>query len=147
MKKDDMRVIATVMGEPDSNTRNSEVSSMLDYAFAQVALKKILSKDSVVKKINVNKAIQDEIKIVPVEDVNVLYKKVEGEINPTYKVELNDISIPITHGDVVGKLYVFNDNKKINEISLTVQEDVKKCNLFNLYFKYLKNILSGNISF
>ena len=48
MKQNDMRVIATVMGEPDSNTRNSEISSMLDYAFATVGLKKVLSKESVV---------------------------------------------------------------------------------------------------
>ena len=45
MKKDGMRVIGTLMGEPDSNTRNSEMSSMLDYAFAQVGLKKVLSKN------------------------------------------------------------------------------------------------------
>ena len=37
-----MRVIATVMGEPDSSTRNSEVSSMLDYAYSQVGIKTIL---------------------------------------------------------------------------------------------------------
>ena len=49
MKKDNMRIVATVMGEPDSNTRNSEVSSMLDYAFAQVSLKQILTKNSIVK--------------------------------------------------------------------------------------------------
>ena len=142
-----MRVIATVMGEPDSNTRNSEVSSMLDYAFAQVAIKNVLSKNSVVKKINVNKAVQDEIKIVPIEDVNILYKKVDGEITPTYKIELDDITLPIKVGDIVGKLYVMNENKVINEIDLTVKEDIKKCNLIELFYKYLKNILIGNISF
>ena len=74
MKKDGMRIITTVMGEPDSTTRNSEVSSMLDYAFAKMALKKVLSKNSVVQKVDLTKAKQI-IEIVPVKDVNVLYEK------------------------------------------------------------------------
>ena len=40
-----------------------------------------------------------------------------------------------------------NNDDVINEIDLTVKEDIKKCNLFELYFKYLKNILGGNIKF
>ena len=147
MKKDDMRVIATVMGEPSSTTRNSEVSSMLDYAFAQIGLKKVLSSNSVVEKITLPKAKQDEIKIVPSEDVNVLYKKIDGEITPTYEIKINELKLPIKKGDVVGRLFVKNDNKTINTIDLTVLEDIDKCNLFELYFKNLKNILSGNISF
>lgn len=147
MKKDGMRVIATVMGEPDSGTRNNEVSSMLDYAFAQVGIKKVLSKKSVVEKINLSKSKVDEVKIVPVKDVNVLYKKVEGEITPTYEIDLDEISAPIKKGDIVGTLYVKNNDEVINEVNLTVDKDVEKCNLFELYWKYLKNILGGNISF
>lgn len=147
MKKNDMRVIATVMGEPDSQTRNNEVSSMLDYAFAQIGLKKVLSKNSVVEKISMTKANKNEIKIVPINDVNVLYKKVEGEITPTYKVKLNEITLPLKVGDIVGKLYVMNNDEIINEINLTVKENIEKCNIFEFYLKNLKNILSGNIKF
>lgn len=147
MKKDGMRVVATVMGEPDSSTRNNEVSGMLDYAFAQMGLKKILSKNSVVKKISLTKAKTDEIEIVPVKDVNLLYKKIDGEITPTYEIKLNNIKLPTKSGDVVGKLYVMNSSEVLNEIDLTVKNDVKKCNLFELYIKYLKNILGGEIKF
>ena len=147
MKQNDMRVIATVMGEPDSTTRNNEVSSMLDYAFAQVGIKKVLSKNSIVEKISLSKSKLDEIEIVPIKDVTVLYKKVEGEITPTYEIKLNEVRVPLKKGDVVGTLYVLNNDDVINEVYLTVKEDVKKCNLFELYLKYLKNILGGNIKF
>lgn len=147
MKKDGMRVIATVMGEPDSSTRNSEVSSMLDYAFAQVGIKKLLSKDSIIEKIESTKAKVDKIEIVPIKDVNLLYKKVEGAITPTYEIKLDEINAPLKKGDIVGKLYVINNDEVINEVDLTVKENVEKCNLLELYFKYLKNVISGNISF
>ena len=147
MKKDDMRVIATVMGEPSSQVRNSEISAMLDYAFAQMGLKKLLSKNSVVETINLPKSNVEEVKIVPNEDVNILYKKIDGEITPTYEIKISDVKVPLKKGDIVGKLYVKNNGEIINKINLTVLENVDKCSLFELYFKYLKNILSGDISF
>jgi len=145
MKKDGMRIIATVMGEPDSNTRNNEVSGMLDYAFSTVALKRVISKKSVVDKVRLSKAKQDEIEIVPKSDVNVLYKKMDGEITPTYEVKINDLKLPIKKGDVVGKIFVKNNDEIINEVDLTVKEDALESNLIELYFKNLKNIISGDI--
>jgi len=147
MKQNDMSVIATVMGELDSSTRNSEVSEMLDYAFAQIGLKKVLSKKSVIEKINLTKAKIDEVEIVPIKDVNILYKKLDGEFTPTYDIKIDKLKLPIKKGDVVGKIYVMNNDKVINEVDLTVLKSVNKCNLLELYFKYLKNVLSGNISF
>ena len=147
MKKADMRVIATVMGEPTSQVRNSEVSSMLDYAYAQVGIKKLLSTNSVVETINLPKSKVDEVKIVPKDNVTILYKKIDGDITPTYEIDIKDINVPTKKGDIVGTLKVKNNNKIVNKVDLTVLEDVEKCNLFELYIKYLKKIISGNISF
>ena len=147
MKKDNMRVIATVMGEPDSNTRNNEVSSLLDYAYSQVGIKTILKSSDVVDTITVTKANIEEIEIVPATDVNILYKKLDGEINPTYEVKLNNINVPIKKGDVVGKLYVKSNGKIINTTDLTVKRDIDKCNILELYLKNLKDIITGNIVF
>ena len=63
------------------------------------------------------------------------------------KIKLDEISVPLKQGDIVGRLYVMNNDEIINEVDLTVKKDVEKCNLFELYFKYLKNILGGNIKF
>ena len=144
MKKDDMRVIATVMGESDASVRNTEVGQMLDYAFSMYKLDKVLSKDSIVKKKNINKAKVDKVSIVPVKDVTVLSKKTD-KINPTYKIKVNDLKVPIKKGDIVGKLTVYNDNEILDTIDLTVKDNIKKANILELYLKYLKDILSGDI--
>ena len=34
-KRDNMRVIAVVLGEPNTKTRNAEVAALFDYAFSQ----------------------------------------------------------------------------------------------------------------
>ena len=146
MKNNNMRVIATVMGEPDSSTRNSEVSSMLDYAYSQVGIKTVLKKNDIVETIDMPSA-NKRIEIVPVQDVNVLYKKLDGDINPTYEVKLNTIKLPIKNGDVVGTIDVYNNNKLVNTTNLTVKYDVGKCNILELYVKNLSDIVTGNISF
>lgn len=139
-----MRIIATVMGEADSSVRNTEVGQMLDYAFSMYKLDKVLSKDSIVKKKNINKAKENKINIVPTRDVTILSKKTD-KINPTYKIKINDLKVPIKKGDIVGKLTVYDDNNILDTIDLTVNKDIKKANILELYIKYLKDILSGNI--
>ena len=146
MKNNNMRVIATVMGEPDSSTRNSEVASMLDYAYSQMGIKTVLKKDDIVETINIDTA-NKLIEIVPTQDVNVLYKKLDGDINPTYEVKLNTVKLPIKKGDVVGTIDVYNNNNLVNTTNLTVKYDVGKCNMLELYIKNLGDIISGNISF
>ena len=146
MKKDNMRVIATVMGEPESTTRNTEVSSMLDYAFAQYKIDRVLKKGSVVKKVNVNKAKVDKIKLVPTEDVTILSKKIEKSVDYDYEIEVEDIKLPIKVGDIMGKMYLKDGNKIIREIELTVNKNVEKANIIELFGKYISDILSGNMS-
>lgn len=144
MKKDNMRIIATVMGESDSNTRNAEVSSMLDYAFAQYKVDKVLSTDSIIEKKNIDKAKINNIEIVPSKDVLVLSKKNET-ITPTYEIKINNIKLPIKKGDIIGKLIVKNDSDIIDNVDLTVNKDIKRANIIELYLKYLKDIINGDI--
>lgn len=146
MKKDNMRVIATVMGEESPTTRNSEVSSLLDYAYSQVGMKKIIPKEKVLKKISMSKA-KDIIEITPKEDVNILYKKIKKDIKPTYQIKINKIKLPIKKGTIVGKLDLYNKDKKINTIDLIVNKNIEKSNLIELYFKNLKSIITGDIKF
>lgn len=144
-KRNDMRLITVVMGEPDSATRNSEVTSMLDYAFAQYEVEKLLSTDSVIGEVVVEKGKQKYIELVPVQDITSLNKKIDGKKNITYDVEVDKISAPVTRGTTVGKLHIKEDENVIRTIDITVKEDIEKANVFDLYFRYLKEILTGDI--
>ncbi len=62
-KRDNLRVIAVVMGEESSKTRNQEVTEMLDYAFAQYKVTQVLTKNSDIGSINISKAKKKKIEI------------------------------------------------------------------------------------
>lgn len=145
-KKDGMRIIAVVMGEPDSKTRNKEVSEMLDYSFAQYKIDTLLKKESSVGKYEVNKAKEKYIEVVPKSDVTVLRKKSEKSGNASYEVKLNDLKAPIKKGDVVGKLRIKENGKYIRTIDLTTKSDINKANIGQLYLRYLTDIVTGDIS-
>ena len=144
-KKNNMRIIAVVMGEPDSQTRNKEVSEMLDYAFAQYGIEQLLSKNSIIGQREVEKGKEKYVELVPVEDVTVLYKKMEGKKNATYELEIDNLKAPLKKGDVVGKLKIIENNKVTRSIDITVNKDVKKANILELYWRYLKDIFVGDV--
>lgn len=140
-KRGDMRIITVVMGEPDSKTRNSEVASIFDYVFAQYGLKKIVDTNTILKEVDVEKAKVDKIGIIAKEDVTDLFQKGQENSDLTYDITVNSLKAPISRGDVVGTLTLKENGNTIKTVDLTVQEDVKKANIFELYWRYLKEVL------
>jgi len=141
MEKDGMRIIAVVMGEPDSNTRNSEVSSMLDYAFSQYSLKNVLSKNIPVKDIKLDKYKKKQVAIYPKKDINVVYKKLDNVPNITFDIDVDNIKNNLKENDTIGKIKIYNDNNLIDTIDLIVKENIDKLNYFELLFKNFKEII------
>ena len=145
-KRNNMRLIAVVMGEPDSKTRNAEVTAMLDYAFAQYEIEQVLSTDSILGKKEVEKGKQRVAVLVPTENINLLHKKLENKKNVTYELNVNKLVAPIKVGDIVGTIDVKEDDNVIKTINITVKEDIEKANIFELYLRNITDILSGNIN-
>lgn len=144
-KKNKMRIIAVVMGEADSKVRNAEISSMLDYAFAQYELEYLLSKESILKEERVYKGKDKYVELVPILDVTVLNKKTEQKKISTYEIKIDDIKAPVKKGDIVGKLIVKENDKEVREIDITVKKDLEKANFIQLYLQYLKDIFKGEL--
>lgn len=143
-KKDNMRLITVVMGYPTANQRNSETSAMLDYGFNSYYIENLISTKTSLGKIELLKGDIQNVDIIPLESVNILNKKTDSKRNVDYRIETYKVEAPIKVGDVVGKLKVIEKDKVINEIDLTVSENVKKANLFKLYYRYLEMILTGS---
>ena len=142
-KKNNMRVIAVVMGEPDSKTRNSEITSMLDYAFAQYKTTTLLSSSDVIKKVKINKAKDEYVNIVPTTDINILSKKGDDISSITYSTEIDEIKATIKKGTIVGYINVNDKNKQ--QIALTVDKDISKASILDLFIRNLGDIFTGDI--
>lgn len=141
-----MRLITVVMKEPDSTTRNSETVAMLDYGFNMYSMDKILTSNNSLGKVKVNFGKEDYVTVVPKEDIKILNNKNETKRNVKYTLDIKDINAPIKAGESVGKINVIENNKIIMKVDITVKQDVLKANIFEVFYKNLKDIVCGNIS-
>ena len=144
-KRNDLRLIAIVLGEKDSKVRNAETVSLLDYGFNNVKLKKIVNKGTVVKKIEVNKANKDIINVKLKNNLNVVENS--GINNKKYKfnVKVNDIKLPKKKDSVVGKIEALYKNKVVSTGELIVDEDIEELSYLELLKENLMNVVFGNI--
>ncbi len=145
-KRNNMRLLAIVLGEKEGKIRNNETSELLDYGFNLYEVTTIKKKGEVLGTIELDKANLNKINIVASQDVTILKK--QGEKSQKYKsnVNLNDLKLPIKAGEVIGNLVVKDDlGNKIDEVEITILENVKKDNYFKIFFKLLKGMLIGEL--
>ena len=146
-KKDNLRFIAIVLGEENSNVRNQEVMSLLDYGFNHYQMNLIKSKDEVLQTIPLDKADKDLISIVAVSDIGVLSEKSAQKKDYDYEVKLKKYSLPVKPGDIVGEVIVKENNKKVTSVPVTVLEAVSKLSFFQLFGQGFLDMVSGNFTF
>lgn len=140
-EKNDMRVIAVVMGANTTKERNATISSMLDFAFNQFETQQLFEKDQVVSNLRLIKAEEDNIEIIVPESVSTLHKKGESTEEVTTEMKLKEkFTLPINRGDEVGTLTVKNGNEIISEIPLTVNNDVTQASYFTLLKRTLQEM-------
>jgi len=147
IKKDNMRLIAVVMGEPTSAIRNAEVSALIDYGYNLYQKETFITEDEILGTKEVEKGKERTVNIVVKEEVSSVNKKGYkiGELK--YELNLKPLNAPINKGDVVGNLIVKEDGKVINKVDLTVEKSVEKAGFFKMYFRYLGDIINGKIKF
>ena len=142
IKKDKMRLIAVAMGEPTSNTRNSEVSNLLDYGYNMYQSDVYVTKDKVLERVKVEKGIEEYVNIIPIEDVTTVNKKGHKMGNITYDLDVKNIKAPINKGDIVGTLTIKENENIVDKVNVTVDKSIKKAGLLTMYKRCIKDMLS-----
>ena len=146
-KKDDMRLVAIVLGEDESKVRNSETMALLDYGFNNYQLTVVKAKDEIIQEINLDKATVEKVSLVPILDIGVLTKKNDSKKEYQYEVKVDSLTLPVKKGDVVGKVIVKDNDTVITEGDLTVTENIEPLSFLQMLNKTFKDIISGNCSF
>lgn len=143
--KNNMRLITVVMGEPDSTTRSMETSSMLDYGFNTYQIDVLLSSNTVLNRTRVNLGKEEVVEIVAKEDIKVLNSKTGAKRVIDYKVNIDNIKAPVKIGDRVGVIDVYENGKKIMSVDATVNKNIDKANIFTIYLRNLRDVISGSV--
>ena len=144
-KKNNLRLISVVMGEESIEKRSSDTVKLLNYGFNTFKVNLIKNKSEILGKVNVQKGKKEKVDVVLVNDLIELLNASDKPSNYKFKILVDKITAPVKKGDVIGKVKVLNDNGVlISQVDITVNENVLKANLWDLFKRNLKYNLVWN---
>ena len=136
-KRNNMALIAVVLGEADSSTRFAEIQRLLDYGFANFETSQVNKKGDEAGSVEVKKGMQTSVKAIFSSDVDLLMKKGEkGKIVREPRFDTN-ITAPVEEGKKVGQMVYLLDGKEIGKTDIVSESKVEKASSFRLFFRML----------
>ncbi|WP_019422857.1 serine hydrolase [Paenibacillus sp. OSY-SE] len=133
-KRENMRVIAVVLGEPSTKTRNAEVTQMFDYAFAQYTNVPLLKAGERIGGVRVEKGMVENLEIKAQRPYTVLLKKGDAKQNIRFELDApKSVKAPIEAGQPIGRIVVYQGDKMIREFPVEATQNVAKAGWWTLF--------------
>ena len=136
ISKNNERFIVVNMGNSSPSIRNKEVSELLQYAIKNYETIKLVSKNDIIDEINDISKKPNKITFKANEDVIIVKNK--NEKIKDFKIEKY---IDIKNYNFY--IDVYYDNLLHKRIRLTTDNDIKKANIFNIFYEILRKIFSN----
>lgn len=135
-KKNDIELVAVIMGAPDYKIRFSEAVTLLNYGYSMVDIFKDDNKD-IDGIIDIKNGVKDKIKIKTEKEFTYICGKDENVGDITKQVsKVKDLKAPVKKGDVVGEIIYYIGEKEIGRINICADENIRMSG----YVDYLKKM-------
>lgn len=143
-KRNDMQLIAVVLGAPTSAERFASAKSLLDYGFANYAVNTQITAGDEVQKIAVEKGVDKEVGVVAGDSCSTLVKKGQ-EDNITKEIKIDEtITAPIEAGQKIGTMTISRDGEVIADIDLNASSTVEKKGIGLIIKDFFATIFFGS---
>ena len=140
-KRDDMQLIAVVLGAPTSAKRFDSARTLLDYGFANYGIKKLAEKGEEISRETIMKGEKESFSAVAEEGLSELVKKTDGsECEKQIEID-HDITAPIHVGDRVGTIRFVRNGEEVGSVAVVSAEDVEKRGIRAIMFGFVQMIL------
>ncbi len=135
-----MRLIAVVIGAPDSKTRFENAQTMFNYGFANYQNKTVVSTDLPLAIVDIKGAVIKQIEGYAAKDYQAFLGKNDTSTFSTKIVVDSAPKAPISQGQKIGTILVLNQNNiVVDEIDLVAKTNVEKIK----FSQILDNIYSA----
>ncbi len=138
-KKNDLRLIAVVMGEPSSKQRNAEIKTMLDYGFSQFEQGLLIPANTVVETKTMDNTKPNQIELITSNDLTYVYEKGTQPKEKSRTVEISKKDLPYKPGEVIGHITVEMDDGFIIEGDLSVKQEIHALDYLDIFMKSMKD--------
>jgi len=136
--REDMELVAVVMGCETSKERFAACKQMLDYGFATYAL---ITPTTEKAQIPVKLGTGDFATAVPAGEDAVLIEKAQKN-QVTQQMELEEqINAPVSKGQRLGTLYIKAGEQVLKEIPMVAEEPVEKITFWQMFGRILQKLV------
>ena len=137
-KRDNMQLIAVIMGADSRDIRNAEARALLDYGFSNFALYE--KEERSLENVRVKGGVSDSTPVYA-EAFSLVVKRGDiKKIEEFYEIP-ETVRAPLTKGEGIGKITFKIADQVLGESNICVEEDVVRINFFTLLKKIIKNVL------
>lgn len=137
-KRDNMQLIAVVLGAPTTADRFSSARKLLDYGFANYSLADNSSYKAKIPKISVKGGMKDSVKAKIDGKLSAVVKKGNKE-KITVKVKTRDsVSAPVKKGDKVGTAVFYAGEDELLRRDVVSVESAEKVSCGKMFLRCLK---------
>lgn len=136
-KRNNLRLISVVLGEPDSNTRFAESRKLMDYGFANYEAVSMDKKGEMVANISVKKGTKLSVGAAYADDTRVLIEKGDkGKIEKEIQL-LPELTAPVKINQKVGDVIYKLDGNEVGRFDLVACDNIDKISFKNLFSRLM----------
>lgn len=139
-KRGNMRLIAVVLGSVTGKNRFDETAQLFNFGFGNFENKKVVSAGVVMdERSSVVGGNVDSVSIFAKDDVYVLSKKRDEDVQISTEIRVKLVNAPIKKGDKVGEVFVIKNGIVVGQSDLLSNENVSRATYYNLVEKIVNN--------
>ncbi len=136
-KRNDMQLIAVVLGAPTTKDRFNSASKLLDYGFAGWAVKRADKKEPLPKRIDVVKGARQTVDVATKGNFSALIEKNNLNLVEKQVILPDSINAPVKKGQRIGCIeYTLNGNT-VGKVNIVTTKEVKKMNPVLMFWELL----------
>lgn len=139
-KKNNMRVVAVIIGADSSKIRNAAISAMFDYSFSNFSNEIMLKAG---ENLDITLAVsggKNQSVALGVERDVARFVSRDEKANYEIKYDLpSTVKAPIKKGDKVGEAYLVKDGVIVDKVAIVANEDVERMSFFDAIGEIAKN--------
>lgn len=139
-KKDGLRLIGVVMGEPSSNVRNSEMKQMLDFGFSQYEQSVLYEKGTKIETTTIENGKPTQVDLVALEDAVYVYEKGTAPKEVKKEITIDQKELPYKQGDKIATMHIEMDDGYTMDIGIGVDVDVEPLSFLDIFIKTFEDI-------
>ncbi len=141
--REDMELVAVVMGSESSKDRFAACKSLLDYGFATYAL---IAPQVQKAEIPVKLGVKESVLAVPAgEEALLIDKSQKSQVTQETQL-LPEVVAPVSRGQRLGTLYIKAGQQVLKEIPLVADEPVEKLTFFQMWSQILRLLVMAPAS-